>query len=129
MEWRRVLRSRFFIGWTLVTAIALFFGLGSRGDRVVLSAVWLAFVCIPRQRYSHQFGAFMARNVLPRYVLLSGIALVWAWAMSRFRGGEGPFHMQVNIWRGYPFAFEEWIFIFNPSFATWREFHWAGLAG
>jgi len=74
----------------------------------------------------------MARTVSLRYILLSGIALIWAWASSRFRGGGGPFHIQfAGIWRGYPFPFEEWYWSQGgESLITWsREIHWFGLLG
>jgi hypothetical protein len=97
----------------------------SRGDRLVVGAVWLAFVFLPVERFVHQLARVMARSALPRYVLLSSIALIWAWATCRFRGGDGPFHIHnLGIWRGYPFPFEEW-----GCFPCWREFHWFGLAG
>src|SRR5689334_5224893 len=66
----------------------------------------------------------MARAVLPRYVLLSTIALVWSCATCRFRGGGGPFHIvRGGIWRGSPFPFEAWVLILDPSPASSRDFH------
>jgi hypothetical protein len=118
-------QNRFFIAWTLFAAALLVFQLGSRGDRLVVGAVWLAFIFLPVERFVHQLARVMARSALPRYVLLSSIALIWAWATCRFRGGDGPFHIHnLGIWRGYPFPFEEW-----GCFPCWREFHWFGLAG
>jgi hypothetical protein len=35
----------------------------------------------------------------------------------------------LDIWRGYPFPFEEWIIILNPSPASWREVRWLGAVG
>jgi hypothetical protein len=95
-----------------------------------VGALWLALALLPVQRYVHSLGAFMARAVLPRYVLLSTVAFVWSWATCRFRGGGGPFHIvRLGIWRGYPFPFEDWVLILNSSPASSREFHWLGLAG
>jgi hypothetical protein len=114
--------------WTVFAAAVLVLQLGSRGDRFVIAAVWLALVFLPVERYACQFARLMARAVLPRYVPLSVIALVWSWATCRFRVGGGPLHIgMLGNWRGYPFPFEEWIFILNPSPASLREFHWFGL--
>jgi len=128
VDWNRLRRSSSFIAWTVFTAVVLILRLGSRGDRLVVGAVWLALVFLPVERYIHQIAGFMARTVLPHYLLLSAIALVWSWGNARFRLGGGPFHIeQLGIWRGYPLPFEVWIFIFNPSPASLREFHWLGL--
>ncbi len=55
--------------------------------------------------------------------------IVWAWGNSRARLGHGLFHMidVPGVWRGYPFMYEEWIIILNPTVKTWREFHWLGM--
>jgi hypothetical protein len=128
--WNRLGRSRSLIIWTVFTAAVLVLRLGSRGDRVLVGALWLALGLLPMERYVHSLAAFMARVVLPRYALLSIVALVWSWATCRFRGGGGPFHIvRLGTWRGYPFPFEEWWFILNPSPRSIREFHWLGLAG
>ncbi len=79
MDWNRLRRSRPFIVWTVFTAAVLVFQLGSRGDRLVVAAVWFALVLLPVEGYVHQLADFLARTVLPRYILLSAIALVWAW--------------------------------------------------
>ena len=100
------------------------------GDRFVVGALWLALALLPVQRYVHSLAAFVVRALLPRYVLLSTIALAWSWATCRFRCGGGPFHIvRLGIWRGYPFPFEDWILILNPSPISSREFHWLGLIG
>jgi len=130
VDWNRLRRSRSLIIWTVFTAAVLVLQLGSRVDRLVAAAVWLALVLLPVERYVHSLAPFMARMTLPRYILLSSIALAWTWATCRFRGGGGPFHIvRLGIWRGYPFPFEDWVFILNPSPASWREFHWLALAG
>ena len=75
----------------------------------MVGAVWFSLALLPVERYVHQFAGFLARTVLPRYVLLSAIALIWTWANARLRLGGGPFHIvDAGIWRGYPFVFEEW---------------------
>jgi len=125
-------RSRFFITWTVFAVAVLVLQLGSRIDRLVVGAIWLALVFLPVERCIHQLARRMARTVSLRYILLSGIALIWAWASSRFRGGGGPFHIQfAGIWRGYPFPFEEWYWSQGgESLITWsREIHWFGLLG
>jgi hypothetical protein len=128
--WNRLRRSRSFIAWTVFAAAVLVLQFGSRGDRIVVGAIWLGLVFLPVERLVHQLAALMRRTALPGYELLSAIALVWSWSNARFRLGGGPFHIeQLDIWRGYPFPFEEWIFILNPSPASEREFHWLGLAG
>jgi hypothetical protein len=129
-DWNHLRRSRFFIAWTVFAAAVLVLRLGSRGDRFVVGAVWLALVLLPVERTIHQLAGFMARTVLPRCLLLSALALVWSWGNARFRLGGRPFHIeQLGIWRGYPLPFEQWIFIFNPSPASLREFHWFGFVG
>src|SRR5436309_13677769 len=130
VDWNRLRRSRSLIIWTVFTAAVLVLQLGSRVDRLVAAAVWLALVLLPVDRYVHSLAPFMARMTLPRYILLSSIALAWTWATCRFRGGGGPFHIvRLGIWRGYPFPFEDWVLILNPSPESWREFHWMALAG
>src|SRR4051812_34819053 len=89
----RLRSSRFFTGWTLFAAAVLFLRLGSRGDRIVVAAVWLALMLLPVERAVHQIAGFIARIVLLCYLLLSVIALSWAWANARFRTGGGPFHI------------------------------------
>jgi len=104
--------------------------LGSAEDRIVVVVFWLAIVLLPVEHYVHQLAGLTAKIEPLRYALLSIIGLIWAWASARFRGGGGPFHLQIaGIWRGYPFPFEEWIFIFNPASSSLREFHWLGLVG
>src|SRR5437773_3310648 len=130
VDWNRLRRSGSFIIWTVFTAAVQALQLGSRGDRLVVAAAWLALAVLPVERYVQLLALLMARTTLPRYILLSSIALVWAWATCRFRGGGGPFHIvRLGIWRGYPFPFEDWVLILNPSPESWREFHWMALAG
>jgi hypothetical protein len=102
VEWIRR-RSWPFIAWTVFTAAVLFLRFGSLEDRIVVGVFWLSLLLLPVERIVHHVAAFMARYVLPRYVLLSVIGLIWAWATARFRGGGGPFHLPLaGIWRGYP---------------------------
>ena len=118
--------------WTLFAAAVLVLQLGSRGDRLVVGAVCLVLVLLPVERYIHLLAGVMARNVLPRYVLLSAMALAWAWANARFRTGGGPFHIvNAETWRGYPFMAEQWYWSQGGfSEITWhREFHWLGVFG
>jgi len=117
--------------WTLFAAAVLVLQLGSRADRVVVAGVWLALVFLPVERYIRQLAALTKRTALPHYLLLGTIALVWAWANARLRLGEGPFHIvDADLWRGYPFMFEEWYWSQNGSGITWhRQFHWIGLLG
>jgi hypothetical protein len=129
VEWIRR-RSWSFIAWSVFTAAVLFLRLGSFEDRIVVGVFWLSLVLLPVERIVHQIAAFMARNVLPRYVLLSSIGLIWAWATARFRGGGGPFHLQLaGIWRGYPFPFEEWWWSDAGVITWWRDIYWFGLIG
>ena len=129
MDWNRLRPTRSFIIWTVSTAAVMVLRLGSRGGRVVVGALWVTLALLLVERHVHSLRALMVRTVLPRYVVLSAIALVWAWASCRFRGGGGPFHIvSLGTWRGYPFPFEEWWFIFNPSPRSVREVYWVGLA-
>lgn len=132
MEWNQLRRSRSFIAWTVFTAAVLVLQLGSREDRIVVLTISLALVFLPVERAVHQLAAFMGRTVLPRYVLLSMIALVWSWANARFRTGGGPFHIvNAETWRGYPFMSEDWYWSQGGlSEITWhRDFHWFGFVG
>ena len=91
--------------------------------------MWLALVLLPVERAVHQLAAFMARAVLPRYVLLSAIALVWSWSNARFRTERRSLpHLNAETWRGYPFMAEEWYWSQGGfSEITWhREFLWLG---
>jgi hypothetical protein len=109
VEWIRRRRSWALIAITVFSAAALVLRLGSFEDRVVVGVLWLSLVLLPVERYVHQLGGFMAMHVLPRYILLSAIALVWSYASARFRTGGGPFHIvDAETWRGYPFMFEDW---------------------
>ena len=58
VDWNRLRRSHFIIG-TLWTAAVLIFQLGSRGDRLVVAAAWLALVLLPVERYLQSFLPFM----------------------------------------------------------------------
>jgi len=129
MDWNR-LRSLSFIACTVFSAASLVLRLGSRGDRIMVAAVYLALMLLPVERAAHQLTGFMARIVPSRYVLLTAIALVSAWANARFRTGGGPFHIvNAETWRGYPFMFEEWYWSQGGlSEISWhREFHVPGL--
>ena len=131
MEWIRR-RSRAFIAVTVFTCAVVFLRLGSFEDRIVVGVWWLSLVLLPMERYVHQCARLMARFESLRYILLSMIGLIWAWASARFRGGGGPFHLQLaGIWRGYPFPFEEWWWSQGGlSEITWyREFYLLGFIG
>jgi hypothetical protein len=127
VDWNRLRRTW---PWTVFAIAVLVLQLGSRGDRLVVVAVWLSLVLLPVERYVHQLAGFLARTVLPRYVLLSTIPLAWSWGNARFRLGGGPFHIvNAGIWRGYPFMSEEWDWSQGglSEITWWREFHWLGL--
>src|SRR5438876_2660930 len=115
VDWNRLRRSRSLIIWTVFTAAVLVLQLGSRVDRLVAAAVWLALVLLPVERYVHSLAPFMARMTLPRYILLSSIALAWTWATCRFRGGADrsiscgsasgaaiPFHSKIGFSSSIP---------------------------
>jgi hypothetical protein len=56
----------------------------------VVGAVWLALLLLPVERYVHYLAGLMVRFTPLRYVLLSSIALLWAWGNARFRLGAVP---------------------------------------
>jgi len=117
---------------TVFTGVIVFFRLGSFEDRIVVGVLWLSLVLLPVERYAHQVARLMASFESLRYILLSIIGLIWAWASARFRDGGGPFHLQLaGSWRGYPFPFEEWWWSQGGlSEITWhREFHLLGFIG
>jgi len=131
MEWLRR-RSRAFIAVTVFTGAVIFLRLGSFEDRIVVGVLWLSLVVLPVERYVHDFAPLIAKFESLRYILLSSIGPISAWASARFRGGGGPFHLQLaGIWRGYPFPFEEWWWSQGGlSEITWhREFHLLGFIG
>ena len=114
------------------SSVVVFFRLGSFEDRILVGVLWLSLVLLPEERYVHHFARLMARFESLRYILPSIIGLIWAWASARFRGGGGPFHLQIaGIWRGYPLPFEEWWWSQGGlSEITWhREFHLLGFIG
>jgi hypothetical protein len=96
--------------WFIIVAVLLI-------SRV--TAVRLVF-----RRLQDRFG-----SDLFRFLLLNVFWIAGAWANARARLGRGPFHMVdvPGVWRGYPFMYEEWIVILNPSVKICREFHWIGL--
>jgi hypothetical protein len=127
---KRLRRSRAYVGFSALTAGVFILQLGSNGDRLGIFFVWLLLTLPPEERYVDQVERFLKRSVMARYVLISAIAIIWMWATCRLRGGGGPFHIRdLGVWRGYPFAFENRIFILNPSPSSVREIYWAGLAG
>jgi hypothetical protein len=131
MEWIRR-RSRAFIAVTVFTGAVIFLRLGSFEDRIVVGVLWLSLVVLPVERYVHDFAPLIAKFESLRYILLSSIGPISAWASAPFRGGGGPFHLQLaGIWRGYPFPFEEWWWSQGGlSEITWhREFHLLGFIG
>ena len=87
--WNRLRSRPSFTASPVFAAAVLVLRLGSRGDRVTVAAVWLALLLLPVERALRQITDLMARIVLLRYLLLSMIALAWAWANARFRTGGG----------------------------------------
>jgi hypothetical protein len=115
---------------TVFTSIVLFLRLGSFEDRIVVGVLWLSLALLPMARYARNVARLIGRYEPLRYILLSSIGLIWAWANARFRGGGGPFHLHLaGIWRGYPLPFEEWWWSQGGlSEITWhREFHLPGF--
>ena len=113
---------------SLALAVIFLLPVGSIEDRsIVVTILLISRIKAVRLRFvrlQDQFGvdAFSC-------LLLSVSWIVWAWGNARARLGHGPFHMidVPGVWRGYPFMYEEWIIVLNPTVKTWREFHWFGM--
>jgi len=112
----------------LAIAVIFLLPVGSIEDRsIVVTILLISRITAVRLRFKRlqdQFGvdAFSC-------LLLSVSWIVWAWGNARARLGHGPFHVTdvPGVWRGYPFIYEEWIVVLNPTVKTWREFHWVGM--
>ena len=112
----------------LAVAVIFLLPVGSIEDRsIVVNLLLISRITAVRLRFKRLQDQFGVDSF--RCLLLSVAWIVWAWGNSRARLGHGPFHMidVSGVWRGYPFIYEEWIIVLNPTVKTWREFHWLGM--
>jgi hypothetical protein len=112
----------------VVIAVISLLPVGSIADRsIVVTILLISRITAVRSRFKQLEDRFGVDAF--RCLFLSLAWIVWAWGNARARLGHGPFHMidVPGVWRGYPFMYEEWIIVLNPTVKTWREFHWQGM--